>query len=59
MRIKSALLFALIVVALNMNSCGKMVDASSSSDENKCGYKYVSGRQCIVCSKGGVSCQWD
>ena len=59
MKIRSALLFALITLVLNLNSCGKMVDASSDSEENKCGLKYVSGKECIVCSKGGVSCRWD
>lgn len=58
-RILRALPLALTVLVLNLNSCGKMVDAESNSDENKCGFKFVNGRDCIVCSKGGVSCRWD
>ncbi len=55
------LMFSIIFSSLflNLNACGRLVDAASTSDENKCGYKYISGRQCIICSKGGVSCQWD
>ena len=56
---KIAMILFIITVFMNLSSCGKMVDAASDSDENKCGYKYISGRQCIVCSKGGISCQWD
>ncbi len=58
-KILSALPLALTFVVLSLSSCGKTVDAESNGDENKCGLKYVSGKECIVCSKGGVSCRWD
>lgn len=48
---------ALIVsMLLNLTSCGNAL--SSSSNDNDCEYRYVSGHDCVVCSKGGVSCKW-
>ena len=46
----------ILVFSFILNSCGKA--QSSSADDNDCGYRYISGHDCIVCSKGGVSCKW-
>lgn len=39
-----------------VTSCGKAI--SSAEDSNECGYRYIAGKDCIVCDKGGVSCKW-
>jgi hypothetical protein len=49
-------IFFILILLINLNSCGKA--SSSAQDENECGYRYIAGRDCIVCSKGGVSCKW-
>ena len=46
----------IFLFSFNLSSCGKAV--SSAVDDNECGYRYVAGRECIVCEKGGVSCKW-
>lgn len=45
----------LSVCLLLLNACGK---AESNDDDNRCEYRYVYGKECIVCEKGGVSCKW-
>ena len=49
-------LITCLVFLFNLNSCGKA--QSAAEDDNECGYRYISGHECIVCSKGGVSCKW-
>jgi hypothetical protein len=49
------LLFNLLFVVV-MTSCGKAKGSSLESVD--CGYRYIAGRDCIVCSQGGVSCKW-
>lgn len=39
-------------------SCGKLSEASDV-DANECTKRWISGQECIVCEKGGVSCRWD
>ena len=57
MKNKYLFLYILIAAVLgNLSSCGK---ANSSTLENvDCGYRYIAGHDCIVCSQGGVSCKW-
>jgi hypothetical protein len=48
---------ALVVLfSFTLNSCGKVL--GSGLDNNECGYRFISGHDCIVCEKGGVSCKW-
>jgi hypothetical protein len=47
--------FLFLAVLSFVQSCGN----SEASGENQCGVRYVSGKECIVCSKGGVSCRWN
>lgn len=49
-----AFLFPIVLTS----SCGRPLEAADGSD-NECGFRYVAGKQCIVCEKGGVSCKWD
>jgi hypothetical protein len=49
--------FLLAMFVIDITSCGKPTEAAGSS-ENKCGFRYVSGQRCIVCDKGGISCDW-
>lgn len=37
-----------------LNSCGK----AEGDSINECHSQIVSGRECIVCDHGGVSCNW-
>lgn len=58
---KILLSLALTLSALGtINSCGKVLgnEDDSSTNDNQCEHRYVSGYACIVCSKGGVSCRW-
>jgi len=49
------LIITLLIFA-TLQSCGKAQGAPE--DENECGYRFIAGKDCIVCSKGGVSCKW-
>lgn len=57
MKNKIMLLFFLIILVIgSVSSCGK---ANGFAPENvDCGYRYISGHDCIVCDHGGVSCKW-
>lgn len=46
----------IIFFSIMLNSCGKA--ESYATNENECEYRLVAGQECIVCSKGGVSCKW-
>lgn len=49
-----SIIFSLFLIVLS--SCGKA--NSSTADSVECGYRYISGHDCIVCDHGGVSCKW-
>ena len=52
------MLFILLLGILigSASSCGK---ANGGAVENvDCGYRFISGHDCIVCDHGGVSCKW-
>ena len=55
----SRYLIAAILIGIlvgNVSSCGK---ANGFAPENvDCGYRFISGHDCIVCENGGVSCKW-
>ena len=52
--------FLLILFFIDISSCGKALEADdSSSDDNECSLRFIAGQKCIVCEKGGVSCDWD
>lgn len=48
----------LVCAASLLLSCGKELRATSAND-NQCSFRMIAGHNCIVCEKGGVSCQWD
>ncbi len=50
--------FLLVLLFIDITSCGKLSEAADS-EENECGFRLVAGQRCIVCEKGGVSCDWD
>lgn len=57
MKARSYIFVLLVGVLLgNVSSCGK---ANGVASENvDCGYRFISGHDCIVCDHGGVSCKW-
>lgn len=52
---KSFLLAAFCL--FTMASCGKA--QGDPVYQNECNPAIVSGRECIVCERGGVSCNWN
>lgn len=57
MKPKFLLLMLLLGTLISfVSSCGK---ANGFAPENvDCGYRFISGHDCIVCDHGGVSCKW-
>ncbi len=53
--------FLMVLLFIDITSCGKLSEAADAEEsiDNDCGLRYVSGQRCIVCEKGGVSCDWD
>lgn len=45
-----------MIFLVTLNSCGKA--QSSPVYVNECAPRIISGRDCIVCEHGGVSCDW-
>lgn len=48
----------IFTASLLTHACGKDLGAEAAN-KNECGFRYVAGQKCIVCEKGGVSCDWD
>lgn len=50
-------LFIFVVMIFSLSSCGKA--KGESILDNQCGPRLIAGRDCIVCEKGGISCDWN
>ena len=54
------LMLAIAIISLFQNvSCGKQIGSDTPSYENECSFRLIAGKDCIVCDKGGVSCDWN